>query len=152
MTATFEVVLDTHAPVLSVSPGQWAPLTRTLSIPYSLDEPAVLTASFAPFHSAVSYPLYAVEGALVGVLPDGIDGGNGVALVSAADDVLNSAAYTLTIGREPVHQPQVYEWTRSLSTWQGYDEPVLRMYGVSPAEPGSRPGKNDPASFLRRGR
>lgn len=135
--SSFTVELDTHAPVLAVAPGVWNAESHTLTIPCTTDEAAMIAASFEPFGSTVAYPLWWAEGALVATLPTGVSGANGRAHVSATDDLLNQAEYTITVGREPVFTPVVWSRQTTMSGWRG-DGPKMRLVGVTPTQSAPR--------------
>lgn len=135
MTACFTVELHTQAPLLNAELGQWDPFTRLLTIPISVDEPAAISAYYVPFATPyVSYPVFASAESLTASLPADVDGGNGRVHVTLTDDLLNSSAYALTIGRDasPV---SVRTRTFSLSAYRGSGQPRLRLSGFTPGDP-----------------
>lgn len=131
--AAFTVVLDTHAPVLSTQDATWRGDDRVISIPYTLDKPATITASYEPFRSNVSYPMYAVDGSFEASILAG--DWQGRAYITVRDDLLNTASYTLTVGRDPTPSSPVVVTVRGRSAWDMmHGRPLLRLSGVSPSQ------------------
>jgi hypothetical protein len=95
VSATFDLTLDTHAPQVTWGEPTGTEAGDELHVPYTIDEPAVVSASV---HLADGRDLAMVVSGteLVVTLP--ADAPNGVTVVSAfvRDDVLNEATRTLS--------------------------------------------------------
>lgn len=92
----FTVELDTTAPVVTWGPPSNTDAGDTLSVPFILNEPALLSAELSLVDGR-SLPMTVGAGVLTVVLPD--DTPDGLAVLSAfvRDEVLNSATRALEI-------------------------------------------------------